>query len=505
MARKSSQPHKRRDVYEEAQAAWARSDYDRVLELLARDGTARGRLLIAHTHVRLFDFAAARRVLRNFTSSSPEDFAEAEILRAYAEDCIGDSAQTFSTTALANLTLSRTAGHRVRAILAYYRAYALFNRRDFPAAYRDAMLAAKSTSSLHRAWGLMLLAWIEVTQKNFAIALTHFEQCIELLGGPIPIDELIRLNALNGFAFISVNMLNAEAIGKLVSGRKAFVSIPAPGRYYLNVQCHVAIAHALLGDDAAAFETLIGVLEVRERGPIAALPHIQLASLHRRRGSPDAAMLHFESARRIFDGTDWKHEDDEARMLLLHFAAEAAFSDRPAASRMFAKAMNSTGRKNLSLAFDEDGRSKALALYARGRIEAAAERTDDAVRDLTEARNIWSNIGYSYAAHQADSTLVALGARGSRTLRSHVKREFPRSWLASEATMTQRTQTSPLDDISEAEKRVVQGICEGLTSKEIAARVGRSPSTIKNQTISIYRTLGVNTRAALVALVMGRS
>jgi DNA-binding CsgD family transcriptional regulator len=216
-------------------------------------------------------------------------------------------------------------------------------------------------------------------------------------------------------------------------------------------------------------------------------------------------MLHFESARRILDETDWKHEDDEARMLLVHFAAEAAFSNRPAAARMFAKAMNSTGRKNLSLAFDEDGRSKALALYARGRIEAAAERRDDAVRDITEARNIWLKIGYLYGAHQADTTLLALGARGTRTLQSHVKREFPTSWLASEAKMAKRTHASSLDDISEAEKRVVKGICEGLTSKEIAARVGRSPSTIKNQTISIYRTLGVNTRAALVALVMSKA
>ncbi len=40
-------------------------------------------------------------------------------------------------------------------------------------------------------------------------------------------------------------------------------------------------------------------------------------------------------------------------------------------------------------------------------------------------------------------------------------------------------------------------------SDRVAARSGRSPSTIKNQTINIYRTLGVNRRAALVALVMG--
>jgi DNA-binding NarL/FixJ family response regulator len=347
------------------------------------------------------------------------------------------------------------------------------------------------------------MAWIEVTQKQYAAALSHFEQCIALLGGPVPIDERKRLNAVDAFALLGVNTLNRNAIDKLVSGSGMFVSNPNGGRDNLQTQSNVAVAHALLGDDAAAFETLMGILDPRERGPFSALPHIELAALHSRRGGHDAAALHLETARRILDRTDWKNEDDQAWLLLLHYAAEAASSDRPAASRMFAKAMNSSGRKNLAFLVDEDGLSKALALYARGRIEAAADRAIDAVRDITEARDIWATAGYLYRAQAADTALIALGASGTPALQSRVKRAFPASWLASDAKTAKRKQNSPLSDISEAEMRVVEGICEGLTSKEIAARSGRSPSTIKNQTINIYRTLGINRRAALVALVMG--
>jgi DNA-binding CsgD family transcriptional regulator len=46
---------------------------------------------------------------------------------------------------------------------------------------------------------------------------------------------------------------------------------------------------------------------------------------------------------------------------------------------------------------------------------------------------------------------------------------------------------------------VMLAICEGKTSKQIAADFGRSFHTIRNQTLKVYATMGVRTRAALVA------
>ena len=42
-------------------------------------------------------------------------------------------------------------------------------------------------------------------------------------------------------------------------------------------------------------------------------------------------------------------------------------------------------------------------------------------------------------------------------------------------------------------------ICEGKTSREIAAEFGRSFHTIRNQTLKVYATMHVRTRSALVA------
>ena len=45
--------------------------------------------------------------------------------------------------------------------------------------------------------------------------------------------------------------------------------------------------------------------------------------------------------------------------------------------------------------------------------------------------------------------------------------------------------------LSPAENRVADGICRGLTEKEIAAEIYRSPQTIHTQMKSIYRKCGV--------------
>jgi len=42
-------------------------------------------------------------------------------------------------------------------------------------------------------------------------------------------------------------------------------------------------------------------------------------------------------------------------------------------------------------------------------------------------------------------------------------------------------------------------MCEGLTPAQIAERLGRSPSTVKNHIKLIFKEFGVNSRPALLA------
>jgi len=58
-----------------------------------------------------------------------------------------------------------------------------------------------------------------------------------------------------------------------------------------------------------------------------------------------------------------------------------------------------------------------------------------------------------------------------------------------------------LDDLSDREKQVVAGICQGNTFKQIARNLGLSPSTVSNHLYRIYLKIGINSRSELVQLV----
>lgn len=55
--------------------------------------------------------------------------------------------------------------------------------------------------------------------------------------------------------------------------------------------------------------------------------------------------------------------------------------------------------------------------------------------------------------------------------------------------------------LSPAERVVAEYLCQGLTNKEIADRLGKSVPTVKNQVASCLAKLQVPSRARLVALV----
>ena len=58
----------------------------------------------------------------------------------------------------------------------------------------------------------------------------------------------------------------------------------------------------------------------------------------------------------------------------------------------------------------------------------------------------------------------------------------------------------PVVKLSPAEAEVVAQLALGLTNREIAAKLGKAPATVKNQLLSVYRKLGINSRIRLMVL-----
>ena len=63
--------------------------------------------------------------------------------------------------------------------------------------------------------------------------------------------------------------------------------------------------------------------------------------------------------------------------------------------------------------------------------------------------------------------------------------------------------TGVLDALTPAERAVARDAIAGLSNAAIAKKRRRAPRTIANQLAAIYRKLGVGSRAALAALVLG--
>ena len=60
----------------------------------------------------------------------------------------------------------------------------------------------------------------------------------------------------------------------------------------------------------------------------------------------------------------------------------------------------------------------------------------------------------------------------------------------------------PADALSARERIVARHVAEGLTYKEIAARLDISPATVRNHIQAIYRRLGIHSNAELATQLL---
>lgn len=64
---------------------------------------------------------------------------------------------------------------------------------------------------------------------------------------------------------------------------------------------------------------------------------------------------------------------------------------------------------------------------------------------------------------------------------------------------------SALDSLGSVEREIARHLVEGMTYREIASKLGKSPNTVRNQIASIYRKLEVDCKVALITLFSDQS
>jgi len=481
-----------------AQQAWEDARYDDLLRDLEGSRDGRARLLRARVYLRRRDYEEAAALLRG-GFDDPNDAAIAGILRTSASERSGSPSKE------APAPPPQGASRKVVAAAHLYTALAAWRRGDLEAAYTLASRAVNAGDVESAAFALDLQGWIEVSRRRFGPAARRFLETLDLLRDRPLRDEHLRASAFAALSHVALATFAFDLVPRLTSELASHRPTVDTIRPTLATMLQLSTLLELQADDLAAYEMLLAARSLNIEHPFPSLADTEIAAYHRRHNNDEARAAHLALAYRSLDDTNWVQADIEARVVPAVFAAEAALSDDPRAGSALTKALSFSGRRDPMLAFEHDKRAAAMVLLARGRVQQARGRGEAAAADVARAMDIFEAHGEGYLSAVASLDLMRI--TGKRELPPPLRaalRDAPRAWLRDELKRLRERSESPLEKLAPAERRVLEKLCEGATSREIATQLGRSVSTIRNQTISIFRKLDVHTRSALVAKVGAR-
>jgi DNA-binding CsgD family transcriptional regulator len=352
---------------------------------------------------------------------------------------------------------------------------------------------AHATSRLEQ-----MLGWIELSREKYVLAGHHFKRALAYYERAGRRDEWFRGRLLQTLSTIAVETIDLDLQPQLS------VTMPfdigkearAPWFYIMHNRGWLALLAGRQLDGAEAF-SISRVLATSKA--TAALAEVTQANFFRLTACPSAAQSRLQLARRLVGKQQWTSANADERMALLEYVLEAAASDPRSASANLARYISGRKRRSPDLVLENDRRVVALELMAHGAVDAIEGRRASALRALEGALNHWTQLGFRY--REALTLLRLHDINGNpryleRALQAAAS--APQSWLSADIVERKRRTGNGLANLSHAERRVMFAICEGKTSREIAREFNRSVHTIRNQTLKVYASMGVRSRAALL-------
>ena len=392
----------------------------------------------------------------------------------------------------------RSARGGSRAEIAYHLAIGHWGMRNLEAAETVVLHHVDEASGFALASLQQMLGWIEVSRERYVFAGRHFTDALATLEATREQDEWARSRAMHVLSSIAVETLDLHALGMLTVREDA---AGAEAREPLfHVLQNIGWLRMLDGDENGALVEFERARAIAPLPSLVAVAEVNRASYFRIRGELGSARTYLQLAGDALRGQRWSDANADERMTLLEYALEAYHLEPTSAGPTLTRYLSGSRKRRAALAFEHDRREQALELTARGALEAYHKRTAEAARLLGEALDIWGKVGYRY--REALTALLLDDVSPREEIRDAARRAtagVPRSWLRREIDRRGTRVESGYAALSPAERRVMLAICEGKTSKQIAADFGRSFHTIRNQTLKVYSTMGVRTRAALVA------
>ena len=304
-------------------------------------------------------------------------------------------------------------------------------------------------------------------------------------------------------------------------------------RYWLGI-CRTNYAAVLMGrgawkDAEAELEHAIAVL-ASSRPPMAAEGIVRLAELRRRQGRLDEAAELFAqtewhllallgNAELALDRGDPRSAKDFLEQFLRHVPPENK-TQRAAVLELLVRVQSALGERAGAAATLNDLREisttvatqplRASVNFSEGVVAAADGDYETARQRFEDAVNLFQQISAPYetalARTELASVLPALGRMDAAEKQARVALESFRKLGASQETdrtaaLLRRLQTpertrETLSGLTHRELEVLRLVAKGLTDGQVAERLYISPRTVSQHLRSVYKKLGVPSRAA---------
>ncbi len=478
-------------------AAFYRGEYDAAGSLARKLPAPEARLLQARIALRLREPAEAVELLARWRSLGDRARdAERNVLLASAYERLGRHVQA---AALYDEPFPRNALPALKAEREYLRALGHWLRREYDEAAR---LVAEQHPADDHSRGLFsdLLGWIAFVRCDYAAAVRHFEEALDAFNAMHVPDHGSRVATLSGISIVALETLELRLHRRLSEEYERTPRTEGTKAPLFRIGRALVALEALRGDDEAGFRIATSLQDRAEHNHEYVLAHVTLAEFLRVRGDHVGPKLHLELADAALRSERWSRSSSDDATAALLYAIEASYVDPHAAADALTRVLSANGRADAMLAFEHDFRATALALYARGRVAIALGDAMAGGDLVHRARDLWADHGYRYRVAIVDLDLAEVFEDRSAIESSRaVLKELPPSWLVHRADRIEKRLVSGLVNLSPAERRVLRELCAGKSNREIATALGRSESTIRNQTQRIFDVLGVNSRAALVA------
>ena len=272
-----------------------------------------------------------------------------------------------------------------------------------------------------------------------------------------------------------------------------------PSGWHLEPRCEVLIA---AGDLDGALRIVDERLPENDPAPLAARYKGACArgKVSAWRGDPEATVRQLERAARYAEYFEWIDPGVRDRLDIPLAEAYVAVGRPDDAMRISAWLREVGGRLGRPALTGDSHRIDALAAAAAGDLDAAAESARAAVTahessplrpELARSLLVLGRIERRRKARKQSRdallrTHELAAEMGHQPLLAEIRRELPR--VAAERSGAELTAT---------EQRVADLIAAGATNRDAAAALFVSVRTIETHVASIYRKLGVRTRAEL--------